>query len=115
MSTTRTARPTRRSGTGPDERLDGGNVAHILRRAAADEARFRMAYKLGFEAGREVGRLQLDHELTEQDRLRMRRMHGLATTPAYRDLERIRWDGRREDFGRPRPGDFPGVQKRGAA
>jgi hypothetical protein len=69
---------------------------------------FTAGYALGFQAGREVGRLQLDRELTEQDRRRMAYLHGLATCPAYADLEPIRWDGRREDFGRPRVGDFPG-------
>jgi hypothetical protein len=82
-------------------------MRHI--KAAADSAAFCDAYALGFAAGEEAGRMRLDHELTEQDRLRMARMHGIATTPAYRDLERIRWDGEREDFGRPRPGDFPGM------
>jgi len=76
--------------------------------ARADEAAARDWYALGFAAGVTVGRLQLDRELTEQDGRRMEYMHGLSNSPAYAALELIRWDGRREDFGKPRPGDFRG-------
>lgn len=81
----------------------------------ADLAAFRDAYRLGFEAGWEVGRMQLDHELTEQDRRRTEYIHGLSRLPSYAELERKRWDGRREDFGKPRPGDFPGFGAQEAA
>jgi hypothetical protein len=85
-------------------------VAQVGDQAAADDARFRMAYKLGFEAGREVGRIQLDRELTEQDRRRMEYMHDLSNSPDYAELEMRRWGpGGREHFGDPRPGDFPGM------
>lgn len=69
---------------------------------------FTTGYRLGFETGREVGRLQLDHDLTEQDRKRTAYMRGLANSPAYAELERRRWNGPRNTFGQPRPGDFPG-------
>lgn len=83
-------------------------VTQIGNQAAADDALFRTAYRLGHDAGWQIGYRRAYHEIAEQDRLRMARMHDIATTPAYAELERIRWDGRREDFGKPRPGDFKG-------
>jgi hypothetical protein len=77
----------------------------IARQAEADEAAFREAYRLGFESGVAVGRQQLSDELVELDR---RRAEYVDRSP-YAELERRRWDGRREDFGRPRPGDFAGL------
>lgn len=111
MSTASGAPPGKRSGpqgTIPRSRTHAQPNPYNSVQAAADDARFHMAIKLGFEAGREVGRMQLDHELTEQDRRRMAYMHGLSNSPAYAALELVRWDGRREDFGQPRPGDFKG-------
>ncbi len=80
-------------------------VDTVTERAEADVAAFREAYALGFAAGREVGRSRLEYELAEVERHR-RHIMGL---PAYAELEARRWDGRREDFGAPRPGDFPGA------
>jgi hypothetical protein len=65
-------------------------------------------YRLGYPTGWDVGYRYAYHEIAEQDQLRMARMHGVFTSPAYAELERIRWDGRREDFGKPRAGDFRG-------
>lgn len=77
--------------------------------ARADEAAARDWYALGFNAGVTVGRFQLDHELTGQDRRRMAYMHDLSDSPAYAELELRRWGpGGREHFGDPRPGDFKG-------
>lgn len=84
-------------------------------KAAADAAAFCDAYRLGFEAGVEVGRQARDHELMAEDARLSEHIHDIAQIKPYAELERIRWDGRREDFGRPRPGDFPGISKQGAA
>lgn len=72
------------------------------------EYAFQDGYQLGFAAGREVGRMQLDWELTEQDKRRTEYIRGFSRRPAYVELEARRWDGKREDFGRPRAGDFAG-------
>lgn len=72
------------------------------------EYAFTDGYKLGFAAGREVGRIGLDWELTEQDARRTEYIRGISQRPAYLALEIRRWDGKRENFGRPRPGDFTG-------
>jgi hypothetical protein len=81
----------------------------IATRAETDEAAFREAYRLGFESGVIVGRRQLDEELSEADRHRAAHVSELALLPAHTELEHLRWDGPRADFGRPRPGDFPGT------
>jgi hypothetical protein len=91
-----------------DEHQGDGDVGSIVRRAAADDAAMRYWYRLGYEAGWQVGNQYAHHEIAEQDRRRAARMHGLDKTPQYRELERLRWGGRREDFGQPRVGDFPG-------
>ncbi len=72
------------------------------------EYAFHDGYQLGFAAGREVGRMGLDWELTEQDARRTEYIRGISQRPAYLELEARRWDGEREHFGRPRPGDFTG-------
>lgn len=76
--------------------------------AAAVDTAFRDGYALGYGAGLEVGRIRLDHELVEQDRRHADHIRGIANSPRYAELEARRWDGRREDFGQPRPGDHPG-------
>lgn len=81
----------------------------IARQAEADEAAFREAYRLGFESGVAVGRQQLSDELVELDRRRAEYVDRIVDRSPYAELERRRWDGRREDFGRPRPGDFTGL------
>jgi hypothetical protein len=81
----------------------------IATRAETDEAAFREAYRLGFESGVLVGRRQLDEELSAADRHRAAHVTEIAVRPAHTELEHIRWDGPRADFGRPRPGDFPGM------
>ncbi len=45
-----------------------------------------------------------------------RRLAAEALGPRYRtarEAEERMWDGPRADFGRPRPGDFPGIKQRG--
>jgi hypothetical protein len=83
-------------------------IGRLARQAEADDAAFRDAYRLGFESGVVVGRRQLSNELVELDRRRVEYVNGIADRSPYAELERRRWDGRREDFGRPRPGDFAG-------
>lgn len=84
-------------------------IGRLARQAEADDAAFRDAYRLGFESGVVVGRRQLSNELVELDRRRAEYVDGIVESSPYAELERRRWDGRREDFGRPRPGDFAGV------
>lgn len=94
-------------------------VAAIGDQAARDEENYRRGWQdaasVFFQHGVEVGRQSLSHELVEQDRRRTEYIHGIATAPSYAELEVRRWDGRREDFGKPRPGDFPGRRRRQAA
>src|SRR3954454_9121174 len=84
-------------------------IGRLPRQAGAGDAAFRDAYRLGFEAGVAVGRRQLSDELVELDRRRAEYVDGIVGSAPYAELERRRWDGRREDFGRPRPGDFAGL------
>lgn len=90
-------------------RLSRQLIDQLARQAQADDAAFRDAYRLGFESGVVVGRQRLGDELAELDRRRVEYVSGIAERSPYAELERRRWDGRREDFGRPRANDFPGV------
>lgn len=83
-------------------------VEAIERQAKADDAAMRYWHRLGHDSGWWIGYRFAYHEIGELDQRRMARLHNIATTPAYAEIERIRWDGRREDFGKPRPGDFTG-------
>lgn len=65
-------------------------VERIAGQAAADAAAFEQAYRLGFTSGIEVGRQQLDHELTEQDRRRAEHIRNVAKTPGHAELARRR-------------------------
>lgn len=71
-------------------------------------ADFEAGYRLGYPSGWHVGYRFAYHEQAEQDRRRQAYMHGIARLPAYSELERKRWDGPRERFGDPRPGDYMG-------
>lgn len=57
---------------------------------AADAAAFAHAYRLGYETGVQVGRAQLDHELTEQDRRHAEYLRGIASTTTHAELVRRR-------------------------
>lgn len=83
-------------------------VEQIGDQAAAAEAEFRMAYKLGYESGLVVGRQQLGHEILREEERFGRHMSTITRMRSYDEQERIRWDGRREDFSDPRPGDYQG-------
>lgn len=146
MTDDKTVRPPRQEEAGPeDERLRSGYVKATVQQtdrdspgldglliaaaklvdaigdqAARDRASYDAGYRyaartffdLGFQAG-----YQRAEELATLRWAPVAECVGrLAGLPAYADLERIRWDGRREDFGRPRPSDFPGFRRqRGAA
>jgi hypothetical protein len=73
--------------------------------AAAGRAEFRAGYELGFSAGREVGYGQAENDMAREWAALADKVRGLSSSV---DLERRRWDGRREDFGKQRSGDYPG-------
>ncbi|GAA4518362.1 hypothetical protein GCM10023191_092340 [Actinoallomurus oryzae] len=112
----RTARSPRQ-GTGPEDEHHGdGDVESILRRSeaigrrvAADEAARKFWSDLAYAAGWDAGYRQGQADRDEQEARRQALMHGLASTPQYRELERLRWGGRREDFGQGRARDFAGM------
>ncbi|MFG2021103.1 hypothetical protein [Actinomadura geliboluensis] len=75
---------------------------------AREAAAFREGYRLGFGGGREVGERRvvsaamLAHDDVVAD------LAGRRPSRSYSELELIRWDGPRRDFGKPRPGDYMG-------
>ncbi|MGW0071582.1 hypothetical protein ACWDUI_29425 [Streptosporangium sandarakinum] len=102
--------------------LDLADLAEQLRALLADldgQARevagaYRDGYRDGYATGYDLGRAHAEQEMAEQWRqlAAMVRAHG--RTRAHAEQERVRWGGCRKDFGKPRPGDFPGRMK-GAA
>lgn len=87
-------------------------AAQIAAGAAVDLERdrvtFEMAYKLGYAAGLDIGYGQAQHELAQEWATVAAHVRGLATSPTQTQLEHRRWDGPRDQFGKPRPGDHPG-------
>ncbi|MFI0354487.1 hypothetical protein [Actinomadura sp. 9N407] len=82
-----------------------------VREQRIDRAAFSEGYRAGFMAGREVGYRAAENDMARAWSYLAAKVRGLAMSPKHDELERIRWDGRREDFGKPRPGDHPGGPK----
>ncbi|SNR35049.1 hypothetical protein [Actinomadura mexicana] len=114
-----------------DEQLTGGYVETTIPRQHVDEllalataaaemvddiqgqqrresAAFGEGYALGLAAGVDVGRDQAETDMTEAWRPVAESVRRLGRTLTFEEIERRRWDGRREDFGLPRPGDYTG-------
>lgn len=74
------------------------------------EQLFRTAYELGFNAGHQVGHALAKHEEAAEWARVAEHVHGLGTSDSksHAEMEQRRWGGPREDFGRPRPGDYLG-------
>lgn len=75
------------------------------RERAIFEMAWQAGYRTGFESGTEVGYGQAETDMERAWSKVAAKVRGFASD---HDLERRRWDGRREDFGRPRPGDYLG-------
>lgn len=86
-------------------------VDDVAGQAEARNAAFAEGYTLGFRAGEQVGEGRTANAalLAYDDVLAA--LLGQPTSPAYGELERLRYGGPRELFGRPRPGDHPGGPK----
>lgn len=69
---------------------------------------YRWGYRDGFASGEAIGTQRAERELTAMWDSQAEHVHTVTGQRAYAELERIRWDGRREDFGQPRAGDFKG-------
>ncbi|WP_431916322.1 hypothetical protein [Nonomuraea jabiensis] len=76
---------------------------HRRERQAYDQG-----YRDGHRSGWEIGYARAHEELAASWRKLAAAVRGHAERPAHAELEAVRWDGRREDFGKPRPGDYPG-------
>ena len=58
------------------------------------------AYRRGFEDAL--------HAIEKQDEQAHRDMTGQRLAKPYAEMELVRWDGPRREFGNPRPGDYTG-------
>ncbi|MDL4772916.1 hypothetical protein [Actinomadura xylanilytica] len=123
MSTNDKGRP-RVEGGPEDEQPGGRDVAASVRhpyivaaemlaespereRSIAD-AMWTAGFGVGFVAGEDVGYGRAHAEMDRAWADLAAKVRGLASSPKHDELERRRWDGRRENFGRPRPGDYLG-------
>ena len=80
----------------------------LTHRAADDQREFGEIYALGYHAGIEAGRQQVLHEIRQADQRHTEHLHAVSGLPLHTEIEARRWDGRRGDFGKPRPGDHEG-------
>lgn len=91
-------------------------LADIARRLVADlegqqrreSAALAEGYRMGFQAGREVGYQQAETDMEDAWKPVAKSVRRLGRTMTRDELDRRRWGGRREGFGEPRPGDYPG-------
>ncbi|MFG1855009.1 hypothetical protein ACGFJT_24465 [Actinomadura geliboluensis] len=75
---------------------------------AREAAEFRAGYDLGFAAGREIGYAQAETDMERAWQPVAESVRRIGRSLTRDEIERRRWDGRREDFGKPRPGDYMG-------
>lgn len=68
-------------------------VAQISNQAAAADAAFRDAYRLGYTAGVEVGRQQLGNEILAEEARFSAHMSTITRMRAHADLEALRYPG----------------------
>lgn len=79
-------------------------------RAIAD-AMWSAGYAAGLDAGQEVGYDRAEARMAEAWRPVAESVRRLGRGLSRDELELRRWDGLREEFGRPRPGDYTGGPK----
>ena len=79
------------------------------------ETAWTAGFRDGFERGVEVGERREAERAFDDWAHMAENVRGYSRSPSHAELELRRCGGRREDFGRPRPGDFPGESARGAA
>ncbi|TDD35264.1 hypothetical protein E1287_14225 [Actinomadura sp. KC06] len=108
-----------------DERLSGGYVTsestrhpYIVavemladsadRERAIFETAWSAGYAAGFDAGTEIGYDCAEAQMAEAWAPVAESVRRLGRTLNHAELELRRWDGRREEFGKPRPGDYMG-------
>lgn len=65
-------------------------------------------YAAGFDAGTEVGYDCAEAEMAQAWAPVAESVRRVGRSLSHAELELRRWDGRREDFGKPRPGDYLG-------
>ncbi|MDP9864026.1 MULTISPECIES: hypothetical protein [Streptosporangium] len=69
---------------------------------------YEQGYRDGHRSGWEIGYGHAHQEMADRWAALAAQIRNLSRTPTHAELEVRRWDGRREDFGRPRPGDRQG-------
>ncbi|GAA1837276.1 hypothetical protein [Actinomadura chokoriensis] len=78
------------------------------RERAIAGAMWSAGYAAGFDAGTEVGYDCAEAEMAQAWAPVAESVRQVGRSLSHAELELRRWDGRREDFGRPRPGDYLG-------
>lgn len=85
-----------------------GLVDDIQSQQQREAAALQEGYDLGHAAGVDVGRGQAETAMEEAWRPVAESVRRLGRILTRDELELRRWDGPREEFGRPRPGDYTG-------
>jgi hypothetical protein len=92
------------------------DLGDVTRERLAYEQGYRQGYRDGHHTGWDIGHAHAHTQIAAEWAALAARIRGLARTPTQAELETRRWQGRREDFGKPRPGDYRGRRTiRGAA
>ncbi|MEO3859467.1 hypothetical protein [Acrocarpospora sp. B8E8] len=81
-------------------------VADLDGQHRSEQAAYERGYRDGHQTGWDTGHAHAHEELAASWRVLAAHIRNHASTPTHTALETVRWDGRREDFGKPRPSDY---------
>lgn len=80
-------------------------VADLDSQHRRERQAYEQGYRDGHRSGWEVGYGHAHREMAARWAALAAQVRQTARTPTQTELETRRWDGRRQDFGKPRPGD----------
>ncbi|MFI6883184.1 hypothetical protein [Streptosporangium canum] len=96
----------------PDQLRYALDAAALVADLDGQHRRERQAYEQGYRDGHrsgwEIGYGYAHQEIAGRWQALAAQIRNLSRTRTHTELEARRWDGRREGFGRPRPGDRQG-------
>lgn len=86
-----------------------GLVRDIADQAAREQDEYAAGYRAGYAAAWDAAQAAAAEQIDSAWAQLAAEVRGLARVPTHAYLEILRWGGPREEFGRPRPGDYPGM------
>lgn len=92
----------------PDMRTIERIAAWSERETSAHDDGFRFGYRIGYADAYDTGYAQALRDVEARQTDIVAEALGRTPSRSYAEQEQLRWGGKREDFGKPRPGDYMG-------